>query len=119
MTRLNDRSPLVLGSGSPRRREILESVRVPHVVFAATADETVRPGEEANAYLERVVLAKLAAVRAQIPADLAARSPFVLVADTSVIDADSILGKPMDIAEAETMVARLAGHAHEVRTRFV
>lgn len=117
--RVSEGSPLVLGSASPRRREILQSVRVPHVVFSAAADETVHPDEAPEAYLLRVVLAKLAAVRARLPADLAARGAAVLVADTSVIDGATILGKPADVAEAEAMIARLAGRAHDVQTRFV
>jgi septum formation protein len=40
------------------------------------------------------------------------------VADTSVIDGVTILGKPADLAEAEAMIARLAGRTHEVWTRF-
>ena len=118
MQPLTDKAPLVLGSASPRRREILENGRIPHVVFGAPADETVHPGEAPDAYLERVVLAKLAAVRARIPPDLAARAAVVLVADTSVIDGDAILGKPANVIEAEAMIARLAGKAHEVHTRF-
>ncbi len=119
MVLLSERSPLVLGSGSPRRREILESLRVAHVVFAAAADESVTHGEAPDAYLERVVLAKLVAVRAGLPEDLAARCGAVLVADTSVIDGATILGKPAGTGEAEAMIARLAGRVHEVRTRFV
>jgi septum formation protein len=115
---LSDSAPLVLGSASPRRREILESVRVPFVVVAAAADETVRPGEAADGYLARVVDAKLAAVRAAIPADLASRALGVLVADTSVIVDGEILGKPADVDEAERMILRLAGRVHEVKTRF-
>src|SRR5580692_3516458 len=45
--------PLVLGSASPRRREILERLGLPHVVVAPSADETVLPGEGAEAYLAR------------------------------------------------------------------
>jgi septum formation protein len=78
--------PLVLASGSPRRREILELLRVPHVVVKAATNEDVRPSESPNAYLERVVLAKLADARRAIDGDLAERASAVLVADTSVID---------------------------------
>ena len=114
---------LLLGSGSPRRREILANLRVPFVVHVASADETVHEGEGPGAYLERVVLAKLAAVAgvyapgSVAPGDVRATSA-VLVADTSVIDDGAILGKPADADEAETMIARLAGRTHEVWTRF-
>jgi septum formation protein len=114
---------LLLGSGSPRRREILANLRVPFVVHVAAADETVHEGEAPAAYLERVVLAKLDAV-AGVYAPGSPASPDVratsalLVADTSVIDDGAILGKPADADEAEAMIARLAGRTHEVWTRF-
>jgi septum formation protein len=114
---------LLLGSGSPRRREILANLRVPFVVHVAGADETILEGERPAAYLERVVRAKLGAVAevyapsSMAPAEVKSTSA-VLVADTSVIDDAVILGKPADADEAEAMIARLAGRTHEVWTRF-
>ena len=88
-----------------------------HVVVAPSADETVEPGEGADAYLARVVGLKLDAVRAAIsPGAGAAR--VILVADTSVILGEDILGKPADTAEGRSMIARLAGRTHAVHTRF-
>ncbi len=114
---------LLLGSGSPRRREILANLRVPFVVHVAGADESILAGEGPAAYLERVVRLKLAAVgEVYAPSSVAAlevkATSAVLVADTSVIDGDTILGKPADAAEAEAMIAVLAGRTHEVWTRF-
>jgi septum formation protein len=114
---------LLLGSGSPRRREILANLRIPFVVHVANADETTRPGEGPEAYLERVVRAKLAAVSAVFDASSEASaegrgSAAVLVADTSVIDDGAILGKPADVDDAAAIIARLAGRTHEVWTRF-
>jgi septum formation protein len=110
--------PLVLGSASPRRRELLSLAGVAVVVRSAEVDEAVHPGEKAEPYLERVTLAKLAAVRATL-AD-AGDVAWVLVADTIVLAPEgSILGKPRDDAEARAMLARLAGATHEVRTRFL
>ena len=103
---------LHLASGSPRRREILESIGIAIVVKPANADETVLPGEAPGAYLERVVLAKLAA------APKVEGTAAVLVADTSVIDGRQILGKPGSIEEAASMIGQLAGRTHEVWTRF-
>jgi septum formation protein len=116
-------APLLLGSASPRRREILANLRVPFVVHVAGADETIHEGEGPAAYLERVVLAKLRAVAevyapsSGAPDEVRATSA-VLVADTSVIDDGTILGKPAHADEAEAMIARLAGRTHEVWTRF-
>jgi septum formation protein len=129
--RLSEASPLLLASGSPRRREILHQLRIPHLVSAPSdVDESVAPGEDATAYLERVVRAKLASACAVFGpteaamgdtlrgVNVAAASIAVLVADTSVILDGAILGKPESLADAEAMITRLAGHTHEVWTRF-
>jgi septum formation protein len=129
--RLSEASPLLLASGSPRRREILHQLRIPHLVAAPSGvDETVREGEHAGAYLERVVRAKLDAACAVFGpteaamgdtlrgVNVAAASAAVLVADTSVIVDGAVLGKPGSLAEAESMIAQLAGRTHEVWTRF-
>ncbi len=108
-------APLILGSGSPRRREILTRAGVPFVVLVGEANEDVRPGEPVSEYLVRVVLAKLAAVRAKAGPRI---GQAILVADTSVVVDEDILGKPVDAAEALRMLERLSDRGHEVRTRF-
>jgi septum formation protein len=117
--RLDKLAPLVLGSGSPRRREILQRLAIPFVVRVGDADEDVRAGEAVDAYLPRVVRAKLAAVRRAIANDAETeRAVAILVADTSVVLDGAILGKPADVDEAYAMIARLSGRTHEVHTRF-
>ncbi len=109
-------APLVLGSASPRRHEMIAMLDVPFFVRSADVDESMRGGESPRAYLERVTGAKLDAVRAY---DLGPASA-VLVADTVVVAPDgSVLGKPLDRREALSMIQRLAGTTHEVSTRFV
>ena len=114
---------LLLGSASPRRREILTNLGLAFVVHVAGTDESLARGEGAATYLQRIVRAKLAAVSAVYgeasgaPSEVRATSA-VLVADTSVIDDGAILGKPASVDEAEAMIARLAGRTHEVWTRF-
>lgn len=107
--------PLLLGSSSPRRREILATLRLPLRVAAADVDESGRPGEGAGAYLERVALAKLTAAQ-RLPE--AAGAGGILAADTAVILDGQVLGKPRDEAEARAMIGALAGRVHEVWTRF-
>jgi septum formation protein len=113
---------LVLGSGSPRRREILTSLGVSFVVLAADANEDVAHGESPAAYLERVVIAKLAAVRARLAtrADVMHEAAAILVADTSVVCPvrGDILGKPSSDDDALAMLMRLSGRTHDVHTRF-
>jgi septum formation protein len=109
--------PLVLGSASPRRRELIAMLGVPFVVRTAEADESLRASERPATYLERVAAAKLEAVRAGLGAVAAAG---VLVADTIVVAPDgAVLGKPRDDDDARAMIERLAGATHEVSTRFL
>jgi septum formation protein len=116
LVRISPDRPLVLGSASPRRREMMAMLGVPVVVRPAQIDETPHPGEAPVAYIERITLAKLAAIRDAAPGNGAG----VLVADTVVVAPDgAILGKPVDNADAASMVARLAGATHAVSTRFL
>jgi septum formation protein len=106
----------LLGSGSPRRRELLGAAGLPLCVRApGELDESVRPGEDLDGYLARVVALKLAAA-SRSPER--ARCAAALVADTVVVLEGEILGKPRDDAYARAMVRRLAGREHLVATRF-
>jgi septum formation protein len=131
--RITTANPLVLGSASPRRRELLESLGLPLVVRVADVDESQRAGEAAHQYLERVVAAKLEAVREDLargPSPLdhvtAAGEPTslrdgrgILVADTIVVAPDGlVLGKPSGDEQALAMLGKLSGAVHEVKTRF-
>lgn len=107
--------PLLLGSASPRRREILEGLRIPISVCPADIVEDVLPGEAPQDYLARIVREKLGAVAARA-AGLAYGA--LLVADTSVVLGREILGKPADVADAERLLASLSGRTHIVYTRY-
>jgi septum formation protein len=115
--------PLLLGSASPRRRDILGSLRLPFVVLAADIVEDVLAGETPGPYLERIALAKLEAIwtrleREGLPAAAPNGLAAVLVADTTVVIDGAIVGKPADTADAVAILARLVGRTHEVFTRY-
>jgi septum formation protein len=107
-------NPLILGSGSPRRRDILQRLGIPLLVRPVDVDEAGRDGEHANEYLVRIVRAKMAALAALGELTGAA----MLVADTAVVVDGSIFGKPRDDAHAAAMLRTLSGRAHRVCTRF-
>jgi septum formation protein len=107
--------PLLLGSASPRRREILAALGLPTRVAAADIDETPLRAEAPLAYLERITAAKLAAV-SRLPGVEGAGA--LLVADTTVILDDRPLGKPSSESEARAMLRALSGRAHHVSTCF-
>jgi septum formation protein len=101
---------LCLASVSPRRRELLRQIGVPHLTAAPNIDERILPGEAADDYVRRMARAKAAAVRAHTLA-----LP-VLAADTIVVLDDEICGKPASEAEGIAMLARLSGRSHRVLT---
>lgn len=114
-------SAIVLGSASPRRRELLGLVlpAFPFRVVAPDVNEDVRPGERPDAYLTRVVRDKAADVARRIPAEERAHVRAILCADTSVMIGARILGKPIDDADGRAMLNDLSDREHEVCTAFV
>jgi septum formation protein len=115
MTSIAPLTPLLLGSASPRRRELIAGLGLPLSVLPAALSEERLPGEAPLVYLERIVEEKLVAVRARLDARPHA---VLLVADTIVVLDDDVLGKPADTAEAERLLGRLAGRTHQVFTRY-
>ena len=101
---------IVLGSASPRRRELLSLIAVPHDVIPADIDEAEHAGEAPAAYVERLAREKATAVARAAPDAL------VIGADTTVVIDGAILGKPADTADAARMLGMLAGRSHAVYT---
>lgn len=101
---------IVLASASPRRRELLAQVGLKARVVPADVDETVLPGETPQAHVVRLSVAKALAVAGQV--DTA--GCFFVGSDTVVVRDGSILGKPVDAADAAAMLRSLSGRAHEV-----
>jgi septum formation protein len=101
---------LRLASASPRRRQLLDLIGVPHVVTPADIDETPHPGEAAGDYVMRLAREKAEAVWSRHQ-DLP-----VLAADTTVVVDDEILGKPESPNDAAAMLRKLSGRGHFVHT---
>lgn len=99
--------PLILASGSPRRKEILDTMGLIYDVDVSDADEccTGTPEDMVLALSRRK--AEAVAVRH--------RHALVLAADTLVFG-DAVLGKPKDEDEAQRMLASLSGRWHSVYT---
>lgn len=104
---------LYLASGSARRRELLTQIGVPFTPLSAAVDETPKPNEPPQTYVERLARDKALAGFAQLPKGAHA---CVLGADTTVVVRQRILGKPANRAEALAMLAELSGGEHHVLT---
>jgi septum formation protein len=101
---------VILASQSPRRRELLTLVGIPHAVRPADIDESYLPGEEPAAHAQRLAREKAAVVAAD------ETDAVVIGSDTIVVVDGEVLGKPRDVAHAAQMLSRLSGRSHVVMT---
>ncbi len=110
---------LILGSQSPRRRELLERMGLSFRVLTAEIDETKYETEDPVDSVCRICRAKAEAVAAALAAEPpSAEERLVLTADTIVVLDGRIMGKPHDPAEARAMLTALSGREHAVYTAF-
>lgn len=104
------RPRLILGSASPRRRELLGQIGVtPDAIRPPEIDETPRKGEIPRDYVRRIATEKAAAIP---PVE----GEVLLCADTTVALGRRILGKPADEEEARAFLTLLSGRRHRVIT---
>src|SRR3954469_10321532 len=112
--------PLVLGSASPRRRELLAAAGIPHEVLAVDIDESLAPGERPDSLATRLARQKGAAVVYALgKRGTSPEHRWILAADTIVHVGAELLGKPRDEGDARRMLKLLSGRSHAVTTGFV
>ncbi len=109
---MNAKDRIILASASPRRLELLASAGIEFEVFAGDVDEAVLPGEAPEDHVVRLAREKAFYVAARV------EGRFVVGADTVVVCDGEIMGKPRDAADAERMLKKLSGVAHEVITGY-
>ncbi|MFY3140328.1 Maf family protein [Achromobacter xylosoxidans] len=110
---------LYLASASPRRRELLTQIGLPHEVLRVPAppgeDEPQHPGESAADYVRRTARDKAERGRDWLRAQSLPVMP-LLAADTTVILAGQVMGKPADRDDAMRILQALSGQTHQVHT---
>ena len=102
---------LVLASGSPRRKRLLEALGFSVEARLPTCHESVLPDESAAALVRRLARRKAASVERS-------DDETVLGADTVVVRDGHIIGKPRDDDDARAILKFLSGRSHEVSTGF-
>lgn len=107
-------SPLILASGSPRRKDLLAASEVPFTVLVSDADESYPAELAVEKVPEFIAVNKALAV-----AEKANPGSVVLAADTVVVVDNLIIGKPEDDADAVRMLHMLSGRTHYVYTGVV
>ena len=102
----------ILASKSPRRRELLENIKLDFDIIESSTDESVIDKSLApDLYVRELALLKAMGVAKHCP-----KNKFVIGADTVVVLDGEILGKPKDRQDAYDMLKKLSGKTHYVYT---
>ena len=105
---------IILASASSRRQELLTQIGVRFTVRSQYIDESIRIGELANDYVSRMAQEKANSALSALCVTKDSSDTLVLAADTSVVCDATVLGKPLDEADAVDMLRRLSGREHRV-----
>lgn len=106
---MNDK--LILASNSPRRRQLFALGGWDFNVIVADVDETPLENESPREYVIRLAQAKALAIQPRAESDAV-----IIGSDTTVVDGNEILGKPVNEQDAERMLRQLRGRTHQVYT---
>ncbi len=101
---------IVLASTSPRRRELLDLLGLPFHIIPPTCDELLSPNLSPCEQTRQLARDKAQSVADEHPQDI------VIGSDTVIEIEGSLLGKPENMQEAETMLRDLRGQCHQVHT---
>ena len=104
--------PLILASGSPRRRRLLEQAGLMFRVIPSTLDESSVPVSPPENHVRVLANAKAMEVAELYP------KSWVIGADTLVLMGDAVLGKPDTAVQARRMLKALSGKTHRVLTGY-
>ncbi len=104
---------LILASTSPRRRELLDLLKIPFEVCPPIYDEVISPGASAAELAVKFASGKAASCSRQAP------DAHVLGSDTLIELGGRVLGKPADRADARAMLLDMAGTRHVIYTAVV
>jgi septum formation protein len=105
---------IVLASGSPRRKQLLEWAEIEFDIITRDTPETWPAGLPTPGIPVHIARNKALAVRSA-----AGPGRTIIAADTVVVLDDDIIGKPRDREDAISILTRLAGRRHEVITGVV
>jgi nucleoside triphosphate pyrophosphatase len=107
---LTNGEKIILASGSPRRRAYFEDLGLSFTVSVANIEEKIFPGESPVSYIERLAYSKAGNVAEKNP------KQWIVAADTVVCFEGMVLEKPVDEEDAISMLLRLSGQEHVVKT---
>lgn len=103
---------LILGSQSPRRKELLSWLNIPFKILTADLDEVSKETHSEKIAMD-IASQKATAVLGKI---VSLERPFIISSDTIVVLNNSLYGKPKDKEDARRILQELSGKTHEVIT---
>ena len=104
---------LILASASPRRKELIKTLFVDHEIIVSGAEEDSDISHVPSRVMEN---ARLKAYEVFNQVSKTIEKPFVIGADTVVVNDHKVLEKPRDINQAREMLLQLSGRSHSVYT---
>ncbi|MGP9545499.1 Maf family protein [Psychrobacter sp. AOP7-B1-25] len=115
---------IILASGSPRRRELLERAQLDFTILSVDIDETPLDNESPAEYIERMVATKADAAIQKLSETSQAdhdslTSPFIILTSDTIgvlSDGKTVLVKPVDREHAYSMWQHMSDNVHEVWT---
>ncbi len=115
---MSQKIDIILASGSPRRRELLEREGVPFTVRVSEVDETLEPDilRDPHEAAKKLAERKAGAVVQEVLGADYVGAAAIIGADTMVVLDGKIYGKPVDEEDAKRILRELSGRAHQVIT---
>lgn len=110
--KLNEKYNIILASGSPRRKELMEKAGYQFEVITADVDESFKEGTKPKDVVSMLAEKKANAVLYKTKID----KILIIAADTIVVSESKILGKPTDLEDAIKMLESLSNNTHQVIT---
>jgi nucleoside triphosphate pyrophosphatase len=109
---IRNQPAIYLASKSPRRKKLLQQLKLKFKVISIEIDEARKKNESPAAMVKRLSKEKLFAARKMIKTGL------IITADTTVVLNSEVIGKPESKNEAKKMLQKLSGKTHLVYTGF-
>lgn len=102
---------VILASGSPRRKELIDMLGIDYEIIVSNADETLEEGLSLEEQSK-----KLGYIKAKAVSDETSGDRIIIGSDTMVVKDGKIYGKPKDKQDAISMLNELKNNKHQVFT---
>lgn len=107
---------IILASGSPRRKQLLELAEIPFEVIVSETDEAYPADLSSSEIAMHIAENKAMAVQVKMNLEYNSEAQTIIAADTVVVLNDEIIGKPKNREDAIQILSRLSGKTHKVIT---